>query len=211
MAAVNSLSQNITKRPVKHSWQFKDSSHGNRKTSSRICYPQNLISIQSDFSADKLVIQFELNQLREKMLKPNVYILRSTSKLSSHSEIAESSSLRRIGNVFNKTIERWGLNNVQQNRLLGISELESSDEIANSILSGVPSYWYRETKERIGHVIKIGLGLQVLFSSNKSAEIRWLNAKRHSLNRLTPIEYMLSGALPEFVDVSNLVDHERGL
>ena len=116
-------------------------------------------------------------------------------------------SLKRIGNVFSKTIERWELNDLQRNVLLGLEC--ASNTTAEEVLCGENQS--RDVNDRIGYVIKIGLGLQILFGSNRQAEVRWMNSKRLSLNHLTPIEHMLQGELIKLVNVAELVNRDRGL
>ena len=119
----------------------------------------------------------------------------------------EIKSLKRIGNVFVKTCLRWGLGNSERNILLGLKD--SSDELADVLLSGALPM--RDANARIGCVIRIGLGLQILFSSDMRAETAWMNAKRHSLRGLAPIDYMLQGELHDVFRVEELVNRDQGL
>ena len=124
----------------------------------------------------------------------------------------ESRSLNRIVNVFDKTIERWELNSSQRLSILGLDEAELPDKNVENLLCGKSSqYDISDIKSRMGNVIKIGLGLQILFSSNKHAEVRWLNAKRRNLDHLTPVEYMTQGDSFRIINVAELVNRERGL
>ena len=112
-----------------------------------------------------------------------------------------------IAEGFIKTCQKWNLNSEQQKTLLGLSP---SDPFGDFVLCGTLSFMSRDFEDRIGYVIRISIGLQILFRGNREAEINWLNCKRKSLDESTPIAYMLNGHMTDIIEISHLVDRERG-
>ena len=123
----------------------------------------------------------------------------------------DSDSQKRIRNTFIKTCDRWKLDTLQRKCLLGFLEHELDNEtdelFVNDNFHNLPD----DLDDRIGYLIKIGLGLQILFASNRCAEIRWLHGKRKNLKNLSPIEYMSQGNLSNIIQVAELVDRDRNL
>ena len=115
--------------------------------------------------------------------------------------------LRGIVEGFIKTCQRWNLNSEQQKTLLGVSP---SDPFGDLVLCGTLNFMSQDFEDRIGYVIGISIGLQILFRGNREAEINWLNSKRKSLGDLAPIAYMLNGHMIDIIEISHLVDRERG-
>ena len=116
-------------------------------------------------------------------------------------------SPRGIVEGFIKTCQRWNLNSEQQKTLLGYSPSDPYDDL---VLCVAPIFMTQDFKDRIGYVIGISIGLQILFRGNREAEINWLVCKRKSLGDLAPIVYMLKGHMIDIIEISHLVDRERG-
>ena len=115
--------------------------------------------------------------------------------------------LRGIVEGFIKTCQRWNLDSEQQKTLLGLSP---SDPYGDLVLIGLVNFMSQDFEDRIGYVIGISIGLQILFRGNREAEINWLNCERKSLSNSAPIEYMLNGHMIDIIKISHLVDRERG-
>lgn len=125
-----------------------------------------------------------------------------------HSTTYEGSSGHHtIIKVFENTCKRWELTKEQQIILLGY---ETKDIERYEALFGSKKL-SRDVEDRVGYVIGIKLGLNVIFGNNLEAEMSWLKLPRTKLNCKSPIDYMLEGSMVHLFVVSEMIKRERGI
>ena len=115
---------------------------------------------------------------------------------------------RGIIDAFVKVCERWQLKQVEQTKLLGY---QPSDVVGRLLLAGGITPSSQDTRDRVGLVVGISLGLGALFDESVEAEVIWLNSERVELQGRSALEHMLQGRISNLFFVEQLVRLERGL
>lgn len=121
---------------------------------------------------------------------------------------AEPNRLQGVLNAFEKTCQRWNLDEDEQKILLGDQLGISSGRQLFVRYRKVVS---RDMKDRVGYVVAISLGLGILFDENSELERRWLNRSLEKLQGKSPLAYMLEGGMKNLITVNDIVEKERGL
>ena len=121
---------------------------------------------------------------------------------------AEPNRFQGVLNAFEKTCQRWNLDEDEQKILLGGQPGVSSERQSFVRYRKVVS---RDMKDRVGYIVAISLGLGILFDENSELERRWLNRSLEKLQGKSPLAYMLEGGMKNLITVNDIVEKERGL
>jgi hypothetical protein len=112
-----------------------------------------------------------------------------------------------IVTAFSKICQRWHVSREDQIVLLGY---KGSKFLGEQLLDGNLLSPPQDVLERAGCVLAISVGLGSLFDDAEGAELAWLNTPRDDLGRQSPLAYMLEGRMTNVIEVSLLVNRERG-
>ena len=108
--------------------------------------------------------------------------------------------------AFKKICQRWRLTKEEQLTLLGYAGAEA---FLTELQRGQSSFVPQDTKDRIGYVLAISIGLGAIFGESESAELDWLkNAHRH-FSPLSPLSYALQGKMHHLIAVADQVKREQ--
>lgn len=118
-----------------------------------------------------------------------------------------STVVEGVVSAFVKICQRWRLSVDQQVILLGY---KGNDFLGRQILESDILSPPQDVRDRARHIVTISLGLGALFENVERAELDWLNANRDDLNQRSPLEYMLEGHMANVVEISRLMNYERG-
>jgi hypothetical protein len=108
--------------------------------------------------------------------------------------------------AFTKICQRWRLTDIEQMILLGYPGASS---YFLQLREGRAPLISQDTRDRIGYVIHISLGLGALFHDSEAGEFDWLNAPREKFNRDSAIQFMMRGKMTNLIAVSDAVLEER--
>jgi len=117
-------------------------------------------------------------------------------------------SYKGLVDAFAKTCQRWHLSAAEQVILLGY---KGSEFLGQQLLAGLFLELSQDTRDRVGYVLGISLGLGALFDEHEEAELSWLIVQRDALNGQSALNFMLEGRMVNLMIVADLVARERGL
>lgn len=108
--------------------------------------------------------------------------------------------------VFVKTCQRWRLSEEEQMTLLGYPD---APVFFKHLKSGHAPLLSQDTKDRVGYILDISLGLGALYNESQEAELSWLQKRRRQFEGRSAMEYMLRGKLIHLITVVEAVLEER--
>jgi hypothetical protein len=117
-------------------------------------------------------------------------------------------SYKGLVDVFAKTCQRWHLSSAEQVILLGY---KGSEFLGQQLLEGLFLELSQDTRDRVGYILGISLGLGALFDEHEEAELSWLMAPRDALSGRSALNFMLDGRMVNLMIVADIVARERGL
>jgi hypothetical protein len=88
---------------------------------------------------------------------------------------------------------------------------KGSEFLGQQLLAGLFLELSQDTRDRVGYVLGISLGLGALFDEHEEAELSWLMVERDALNGQSALNFMLEGRMVNLMIVADLVARERGL
>lgn len=106
---------------------------------------------------------------------------------------------------FENLLESWGLDEEAGAKLLGFERtIELSD-----LLRGTVSLRGRDTKDRLRHLLEIGLALDSLFRNEDSVRM-WLREPLGELDGESPLDHLLEGSMEHLLRLRQLVEFLSG-
>ena len=106
---------------------------------------------------------------------------------------------------FENLVESWGLDEEASAKLLGF---EGTIELSD-LLSGTVSLRGRDTKDRLRHLLEIGLALSGLFRNEDSVRM-WLREPLGELGDESPLDHLLEGSMEHLLRLRQLVEFLSG-
>ena len=108
--------------------------------------------------------------------------------------------------TFFRIAEAWGLKEQEQMRLLGLDNRSTFQSWKRGDVAAIS----KDALERISYVLGIYKGLHLLFADDMADRWPRLSNKGPLFGRLSPIDSMLKGGIPQMLDVRRYVDAVRG-
>ena len=116
---------------------------------------------------------------------------------------------RDLARVVAALFERWGIDNVAQLQLLGLSA--ESRKLLPRYRAGeraLPAQ--RDILDRAGFLLGIHKGLRFLFPEDETLRYGWVQRRNAALEQNTPLDVMLRDGLIGIARVARRVDFQRG-
>ena len=114
-----------------------------------------------------------------------------------------------LARVVAALFERWGIDNVAQLQLLGLSA-ESRKLLPRYRAGERPLPAQRDILDRAGFLLGIHKGLRFLFPEDEELRYSWVRRRNAALDQATPLDIMLRDGLLGIARVARLVDFQRG-
>ena len=107
-----------------------------------------------------------------------------------------------------RAFDEWQLPNADRQVLLGLGP--NSRTTLNRYASGSPLNNTRDLLDRVGHILGIYKGFQLLYPENPEIRECWLRSPNRRFHGRTPIEVVRQFGLPGLLMVRAQVDRMRG-
>lgn len=117
----------------------------------------------------------------------------------------ESDAKRRaLANAASRLIEEWNLSPSDGLMLLGLSCTE--DQLLERFAHGEPMPDRRDVLDRIGHLLAIYKGLELLFPENPDVRSAWMRSPNRQFSGAAPIEIVRADGFVGLLDVRKVLD-----